>query len=126
MPDQSLSSIFSGQPGVFQPATQATATPTATAPAGRPSLDSIFKGAGTGPGAPLAHQPSSLVTGTDPRLQGLPSTSTAGNFFSSLGSGVSQTAHALTAPIVGGAKEVANDTSQAFQGGLQQGREGAA
>lgn len=52
---------------------------------------------------------------------------TASQFgFGSLGAGISQTTHSLVDPVIGGAKEFANDTSQAFQGGLQQGREGVA
>lgn len=46
-------------------------------------------------------------------------------FLGSLGTGVKQTASNLTAPIVGGAKEVATDTSEAFKSGIDQVKQGA-
>lgn len=48
-----------------------------------------------------------------------------GGIAGDIGTGISQTAQSLGNPIIGGAKEVANDTSQAFQGGISQIKQGA-
>jgi hypothetical protein len=79
-------------------------------------------------GATPVHTPSPFSQGTDLETMAAKvpaSQDMVKNFFSSLGQGVKGTAKALTDPIVGGAKEVANDTSQAFQGGVSQVKQGA-
>ena len=68
-------------------------------------------------GATPVHTPSPFSQGTDLETMAAKvpaSQDMVKNFFSSLGQGVKGTAKALTDPIVGGAKEVTNDTSQAF------------